>query len=463
MNMEPVKVIPCLDMMNGRIVKGVHFRDMVDAGDPAECIARYCEEGADEIWMLDIKASEEGRRTNLEMIRRAAALCTVPLCIGGGIKNLDDVDAVMAAGAKKVGIGSAALHSDEVIRRASYKYGPGAVTALVDVFCNEKGEYEVMDAGQKPSGRLLAPWVRQLADWGAGEILLTSMQDGAKTGYDLAATKLAAEASPLPVIASGGAGELAHFAEAVKQAGARGVLAASVFHSGKFSIAQVKQYLEEAGIPVLHPGQIDLGAVRFDEKGLVPAIAQDAATGTVLMLAYMNRESLELTLRTRKATYFSRSRQKLWVKGETSGHFQHVREVRYDCDGDAILLKVNQVGAACHTGHYSCFFNPLLTLSGGRSSTMGAAIVQAVYDQVLDRKAHPKEGSYTNKLLEKGVDKIGKKVVEEAAEVLIAAKNRSEEEVRFEVADLMYHLTVLLADQDLSWDDIYAELENRHR
>ena len=119
-----------------------------------------------------------------------------------------------------------------------------------------------------------------------------------------------------------------------------------------------------------------------------------------------------------------------------------------DCDGDAILLKVDQVGAACHTGHYSCFFNPLLTLSGGRSSTMGAAIVQAVYDQVLDRKPNPTEGSYTNKLLEKGVDKIGKKVVEE---------------VRFEVADLMYHLTVLLADQGMSWDDIYAELENRHR
>lgn len=461
--MEPVKVIPCLDMMNGRIVKGVHFQNMVDAGDPAECIARYCEEGADEIWMLDIKASEEGRRTNLEMIRRAAALCTVPLCIGGGIKNLDDVDAVMEAGARKVGIGSAALTNDEVIRRASYKYGPSAVTALVDVFRNAAGEYEVMGAGQKPSGKLLAPWIRQLADWGAGEILLTTMQDGAKTGYDLEATRIAAEASPLPVIASGGAGELVHFADAVKKAGARGVLAASVFHSGKFSIAQVKQYLEGEGIPVLRPGEIDLGAVRFDEKGLVPAIAQDAASGTVLMLAYMNRESLEQTLRTRLATYFSRSRQELWVKGATSGHYQHVREVRYDCDGDAILLKVDQVGAACHTGHYSCFFNPLLTLSGGRSSTMGAAIVQAVYDQVLDRKANPKEGSYTNKLLEKGVDKIGKKVVEEAAEVLIAAKNRSVEEVRFEVADLMYHLTVLLADQGMSWDDIYAELENRHR
>lgn len=461
--MEPVKVIPCLDMMNGRIVKGVHFKDMVDAGDPAECIARYCQEGADEIWMLDIKASEEGRRTNLDMIRKAAALCTVPLCIGGGIKNLDDVDAVMAAGASKVGIGSASLTNDEVVRRASYKYGVSAVTALVDVFRNADGEYEVMGAGQVPSGKLLAPWVRQLRDWGAGEILLTTMQDGAKTGYDLEATRIAAEASELPVIASGGAGALPHFADAVLKAGARGVLAASVFHNGTFSIAQVKEYLESQGIPVLHRDEIDLSAIRFDEKGLVPAIAQDAATGTVLMLAYMNKESLEMTLKTRLATYYSRSRQELWVKGATSGHYQHVREVRYDCDGDAILLKVNQQGAACHTGNYSCFFNPLLTLPGGRSSSMGMGIVQAVFDQVEDRKKNPKEGSYTNKLLEKGVDKIGKKVVEEAAEVLIAAKNRNREEVCFEVADLMYHLTVLLSEQGMCWDDIYAELENRHR
>ena len=206
-----------------------------------------------------------------------------------------------------------------------------------------------------------------------------------------------------------------------------------------------------------------LKEIHFDEKGLVPAIAFDKKTGQVVMLAYMNEEALTQTAATGYAHYFSRSRQKLWKKGETSGHLQKVRRIAVDCDGDAILLKVDQVGAACHTGHYSCFFNPLLTLSGGRSSTMGAAIVQAVYDQVLDRKANPKEGSYTNKLLEKGVDKIGKKVVEEAAEVLIAAKNRSVEEVRFEVADLMYHLTVLLADQGMSWDDIYAELENRHR
>lgn len=461
--MDAIKVIPCLDILNGRVVKGVHFKDMKDAGDPIECIERYCAEGADEIWLLDISASTEGRKTNLDMVKAAAAHCTVPLCVGGGIKNLDDADAVMAAGASKVGVGSASLHNDEVVRRISYKYGVNATTALVDVFKNAQGEYEVMDAGQKPSGKLLEPWIRQLEAWGAGEILLTTMQDGARTGYDLEATRIAAQASSLPVIASGGAGELAHFADAVTKAGAKGVLAAGVFHSGALTISQVKEYLEAQGIPVLHKDEIDLDAIKFDEKGLVPAIAQDAQTGTVLMLAYMNRESLTLTLRTKLATYFSRSRQELWVKGATSGHYQYVREVRYDCDGDAILLKVIQDGAACHTGNYSCFFNPLLTLPGGRSSSMGMRIIQSVYDQVLDRKAHPKEGSYTNMLLNKGVDKIGKKVVEEAAEVLIAAKNRSREEVSFEVADLMYHLTVLLADQGMCWDDIYAELENRHR
>ena len=458
--MDAIKVIPCLDIQNGRVVKGVHFKDMKDAGDPIECIERYCAEGADEIWLLDISASTEGRKTNLDMVKAAAVHCTVPLCVGGGIKSLDDADAVMAAGASKVGVGSAALHNDEVVRRVSYKYGVNATTALVDVFKNAQGEYEVMDAGQKPSGKQLKPWIRQLEAWGAGEILLTTMQDGARTGYDLEATRIAAQASSLPVIASGGAGELAHFADAVTKAGAKGVLAAGVFHSGALTISQVKDYLEAQGIPVLHKDEIDLDAIKFDEKGLVPAIAQDAQTGTVLMLAYMNRESLTLTLRTKLATYFSRSRQELWVKG---GHYQHVREVRYDCDGDAILLKVDQQGAACHTGNYSCFFNPLLTLPGGRSSSMGMRIIQSVYDQVLDRKAHPKEGSYTNMLLNKGVDKIGKKVVEEAAEVLIAAKNHSREEVSFEVADLMYHLTVLLADQGMCWDDIYAELENRHR
>ena len=461
--MDATKVIPGLDIQNGRVAKGVHFKDMKDAGDPIECIERYCAEGADEIWLLDISASTEGRKTNLDMVKAAAVHCTVPLCVGGGTKSLDDADAVMAAGASKVGVGSAALHNDEVVRRVSYKYGVNATTALVDVFKNAQGKYEVMDAGQKPSGKQLKPWIRQLEAWGAGEILLTTMQDGARTGYDLEATRIAAQASSLPVIASGGAGELAHFADAVTKAGAKGVLAAGVFHSGALTISQVKDYLEAQGIPVLHKDEIDLDAIKFDEKGLVPAIAQDAQTGTVLMLAYMNCESLTLTLRTKLATYFSRSRQELWVKGATSGHYQHVREVRYDCDGDAILLKVDQQGAACHTGNYSCFFNPLLTLPGGRSSSMGMRIIQSVYDQVLDRKAHPKEGSYTNMLLNKGVDKIGKKVVEEAAEVLIAAKNRSREEVSFEVADLMYHLTVLLADQGMCWDDIYAELENRHR
>ena len=181
------------------------------------------------------------------------------------------------------------------------------------------------------------------------------------------------------------------------------------------------------------------------------------------MLAYMNEESLRLTLETGYATYYSRSRQALWKKGETSGHTQKLRELLYDCDGDTLLLKVEQTGPACHTGEPTCFYRSLKALPGERNSGEGASILQRVYGLILDRKAHPKAGSYTNSLLEKGVDKIGKKLVEEAAETLIAAKNGSRDELAFESADLAYHLLVLLANAGLSLDDLYAELSARHR
>ena len=198
--------------------------------------------------------------------------------------------------------------------------------------------------------------------------------------------------------------------------------------------------------------------LKFDDKGLIPAIVVDGKSGQVLTLAYMNRESLEISMKEERTCFWSRSRQELWRKGETSGAVQHIIDITADCDYDALVVRVNKEGPACHTGAESCFHNPLF-----ESEKNTAFTLQGLMDMLQGRKESPKEGSYTNKLLEKGVDKIGKKVVEEAAEVLIAAKNRSVEEVRFEVADLMYHLTVLLADQGMSWDDIYAELENRHR
>ena len=201
--------------------------------------------------------------------------------------------------------------------------------------------------------------------------------------------------------------------------------------------------------------------VKFDEHGLVPAIAQDVRTGAVLMLAYMNEESLKLTLETGYATYYSRSRQKLWKKGEESGHVQTVRAIRYDCDGDTLLLQVEQTGPACHTGAYTCFHHTLSELIEGEASSKGSAVLQEVYNVILDRMANPVEGSYTNYLLDKGVEKIAKKVGEEATETVIAAIKGNKDEVRYEASDLLYHLLVLLAQQGVTPEEVWTELASR--
>lgn len=194
--------------------------------------------------------------------------------------------------------------------------------------------------------------------------------------------------------------------------------------------------------------------IRYDQNGLVPAIAQDVATGEVLMLAWMNEEALKLTLETNIVHYWSRSRQEIWKKGETSGNLQKLQGLYYDCDGDAILLKVDQTGVACHTGAYSCFFHEVKAAESRRET------LPVLYQTILDRKMNPREDSYTNYLLEKGIDKILKKVGEESAEVIIGAKN-SREELVYEASDLIYHLLVLLVNEDITLGEIYRELEGR--
>ena len=203
-----------------------------------------------------------------------------------------------------------------------------------------------------------------------------------------------------------------------------------------------------------------IDTIKFDEQGLVPVITQDAESKEVLMLAYANREALEKTLEIKQAHYYSRSRKELWHKGATSGHIQHIQDIRYDCDVDAVLYLVHQKGAACHTGERSCFYRSMVndTIVNDNGATLSR--LQQVISQ---RRSQPKEGSYTNYLFEKGIDKILKKIGEETAEVIIAAKNNSKDEATYETADLLYHLTVLLTALDLDWDDIMAELHNRER
>lgn len=198
--------------------------------------------------------------------------------------------------------------------------------------------------------------------------------------------------------------------------------------------------------------------VRFDEKGLVPVIVQDIKTNAVLMMAYMNRESLEKTLKTGDMTYYSRSREKLWRKGETSGHVQKLCELKLDCDADTLLALVEQTGPACHTNSYSCFYQ---TLFGEGSYTGGYGIIDELFAVINDRRANPKEGSYTNYLLSNGIDKICKKIGEEASEIIIAAKNDAPDEISYESADFLYHLLVLLCERGLTPAQVFAQLEKR--
>lgn len=203
----------------------------------------------------------------------------------------------------------------------------------------------------------------------------------------------------------------------------------------------------------------DLSKLNFDAVGLIPAIIQDAETEQVLMVAYMNIESLQKTLESGQTWFWSRSRQELWHKGATSGHFQDIQEISYDCDGDCLLVKVLQTGIACHTGKKSCFHNPLYRKAD--SLVTSAGILGEIYDVVMSRKQEMPEGSYTTYLFTKGIDKILKKVGEEAAEVIIGAKNRNKDEVVYEVGDLLYHLMVLLGELDINPREVYTELAKR--
>lgn len=199
--------------------------------------------------------------------------------------------------------------------------------------------------------------------------------------------------------------------------------------------------------------------IKTDANGLVPVIVSDFRTDEVLMLAYMNEEAFNETIRTGRMVYYSRSRQEQWVKGLTSGHFQYVKSMYIDCDHDTVLAKVHQIGAACHTGSYSCFFNEVFDKHAKKTNPH--EVLEDVYATIMDRKEHPKEGSYTNYLFDKGLDKILKKCGEEATEIVIAAKNPDKEEIKYEIADFLYHVMVLMAERGVTWDDVMTELANR--
>lgn len=250
------RIIPCLDVDNGRVVKGVNFVGIRDAGDPVEIAKRYNEQGADEITFLDITATHEGRDTTAHTVEQIASEVFIPLTVGGGIRTIDDIRTMLNAGADKVSINSAAVHNPDFVRQASERFGAQCIVVAIDAkrvsADGEPRRWEIFThGGRKPTGIDAVEWAIKMADYGAGEILLTSMdRDGTKNGFDLGVTRAISDAVPVPVIASGGVGDLQHLVDGVKEGRADAVLAASIFHFGEYSVPEAKQFMQSQGVEV---------------------------------------------------------------------------------------------------------------------------------------------------------------------------------------------------------------------
>ena len=255
--MLKARVIPCLDVKDGRVVKGVNFVNLRDAGDPVECAMAYDEAGADELCFLDIAATHENRGTLLDVVRRTAEVCFMPLTVGGGVRTIDDIRNLLLAGADKASINSAAVADRQFVRRAAEKFGSQCVVVAIDAKRVAPLRWEIFThGGRKPTGIDAIAFAQEVVSLGAGEILLTSMdRDGARIGFDLELTRAVADAVPAPVIASGGVGNLDHLAQGVLQGHASAVLAASIFHFGEYTIRQAKERMAASGVPV----RLDIG------------------------------------------------------------------------------------------------------------------------------------------------------------------------------------------------------------
>jgi imidazoleglycerol phosphate synthase cyclase subunit/phosphoribosyl-ATP pyrophosphohydrolase len=467
-----VRVIPCLDVADGRVVKGVSFERLRDAGDPVEAAARYEAEGADEVAFLDIAAAQEKRGTLVELVGRVAEALSIPFTVGGGVRSVEDADALLRAGADRVTVNTAAVEDPSLITRLAERFGAQCVVVAIDgKRLRDPNGLAVMrvttHGGRRPVDRTVTSWAAAAAAAGAGEILLTSVDaDGTLAGFDLEMLRAVRSVVDVPVVASGGAGRLDDFAKAVLIGGADAVLAASVFHDRVFTVGAVKEAMRRGGLPVRPaPAHVRTLLPRYDQNGLVPVITRDVATGKVLTLAWANADAIAKTRETGLAHFYSRSRKALWRKGETSGNIQRVAGISIDCDADAVLYDVRPSGPACHTGAESCFtrvesFDAVDPPEAASLDADGLDLTE-LFAVVRDRKESPVAGSYTNRLLDDGVARIAQKVGEEAVETALASVTGDGNALAGEAADLLYHLAVLLTARGVAPGDVAAKLAER--
>ncbi len=391
--------------------------------------------GADGLLLCDLSADDEDHERTIDVIRQIVRAVDLPLIAGGRTARLEDVKKYLYAGASAVFLNVSDEGNVALIKEAADRFGSEKICAYL------------------PGVRCLRRHIEEYVRLGASAAFLDEWMDGQEAGQ--------LPAAPVPLYAVFGCASGAAIDACLTSAVSAGAVITGMSPAdAENCFIRRKQELKEQGVPTeILDSSVAWEDLKPNADGLVPVIVQDCRTDEVLMLAYMDRESFAQTLLTGKMTYFSRSRQKLWVKGETSGHFQYLRSLKLDCDNDTLLAKVRQIGAACHTGARSCFFQTLAEKPYRDKNPL--RVFEDVFAVILDRRQNPKEGSYTNYLFDKGLDKILKKVGEEATETVIAAKNPDPEELRYEIADLLYHMMVLMAEKGITWEEITRELANR--
>jgi len=415
------------------------------AGTDIQKLCRHTSDnGADQLFILDQAETEKEHEETILTLKEIAGNIDVPIITGGWIRRLEDVKKYLYAGALAVFLDVRLEEHVDLIKEASSRFGSEKIYAYL------------------PDGKYLAR-AEEYMQLGASSLILKSTLGEQLSA--LSADPANADLLKIPMVIFSDAaslpGRMEETADALsKRCSLPGIQGVIVPDTGDVQWMALKQSLKAKGFPMdTFETSIAWAEFKLNSDGLIPVIVQDYQTDEVLMLAYMNEEAFKKTLETGKMTYYSRSRKTLWLKGETSGHFQYVKSLALDCDNDTILAKVHQLGAACHTGSRSCFFKTLAAKEYRETNPL--KVFEEEYKVIRDRKEHPKEGSYTNYLFDKGIDKILKKCGEEATEIIIAAKNPEPEEIKYEIADFLYHVMVLMVEKGVTWEEITKEIANR--
>lgn len=423
--MGKFRIIPSIYLYNGNVVDK-ETKEIVGDGDAVELATFYNNRGADELLVFDLSSSDSEHDANIGTMIKIQDAVDIQMIVGGNVKRLEDVKKYIYTGAKKAILDMSKDTNVEIVKEASERFGSDKIAVMLNK------DYDFSKIKQlKYDGISLI-----IADSCANECI----------------------GSGIKVLAFNCNFTFNDMVEFGKQDKVYGISDNSF--AGDFDFLNFKTQLKEEGVnTIVFESAMSFDQFKKNSDGMIPVVVQDYKTDKVLMVAYMNEEAFNLTIKTGKMTYFSRSRNEIWVKGVTSGHFQYVKELSMDCDLDTMLAKVYQVGVPCHTGADTCFFNTLVKKEYDESNPM--RVFEDVYNVILDRKKNPKEGSYTNYLFDKGIDKILKKVGEEATEIVIAAKNPDPQEVKYEISDFLYHVMVLMAEKGVSWKEITKELSRR--